>query len=105
MVKYRLKFRFDSFNTVEQREDNINSILSDLTDIVSDTPIRKLEVNEIVEVNGIRYKVKEVVISLEVSGDITYYDFNTILSSEKSKLTQDDNYNQWILDALSSDLN
>lgn len=105
MVKYRLKFRFDSFNTVEQREDNINSILSDLTDIVSDTPIRKLEVNEIVEVNGIRYKVKEVVISLEVSGDITYYDFNTILSNEKSKLTQDDNYNQWILDALSSDLN
>jgi len=82
MVQYRLKFSFDSFDKVEQREDTINSLLSDLTDIVSDSPIRKPEVNEVVIVNDIRYKVKEVTISFEVVSRTTYYDFNVSLSKE-----------------------
>jgi len=84
MIKYRLKFKFKKESEAGlNRENNINDILSDVDEIVSDTPIRKPIDNEIILISGEEYKVISVMISFEKENDITYYDFIVLLENKK----------------------
>lgn len=85
MVKYRLRFTFKKESVEVNREDNINSIISDIDCIISNDPIRKPNNDEIIEISGVDYKVESVKISFEKEGDITYYDFVVLLCREKKR--------------------
>ena len=85
MVKYRLKFSFKKESVELNREDNINSIISDIDCLVSDDPIRRPYEGEIIEMSGVDYRVESVKITFEKDGDVTYYDFVVGLSREPIK--------------------
>lgn len=83
MVKYRLKFKFEKTSASEDRQNNLNGILSDLDSIISDDPIRKPLDGEEIIMDGDEYKVVNTKISFERVGDVTYYDFVVLLRSKK----------------------
>lgn len=79
MIKYRIRFKYEKENTVEDRSNSINEILSDVNCIESDTEIRKPIQGEIVIINNEEYKVVSVKLSFEREGENVYYDFITLL--------------------------
>lgn len=84
MIKYRLRFKFqkETDPTID-RENNINSIISDIDSIVSDTPIRKPLDGEMILISGEEYKVVSTTIAFEKDGEDTFYDLVVLLKSNK----------------------
>ena len=80
MIKYRLRFKFQKEDDISiNRENNINDIISDIDSISSDTPIRKPLDGELIIISGEEYKVIQTSISFDKDGEVTYYDFLTVL--------------------------
>jgi len=86
MIKYRIRFNFKKEeDSSVSRENHINDILSDIDSIESNEPIRKPVNGETILISGEEYDVVSVTISFEKQGDVTYYDFITLLESKKAK--------------------
>jgi hypothetical protein len=79
MIKYRIIFKYEKENTVEDRSNNINQILSDVNCIESDVEIRKPISGEIILIEEEEYKVVNVKLSFEKIDDTVYYDFIVLL--------------------------
>lgn len=81
MIKYRLKFTFKKEDDNINRENNLNSLLSEVDLIESDTPIRRLIDGEVVLLSNVEYRVLNTKIAFENDADITYYDFIVLLEN------------------------
>ena len=81
-VIYRLQFRFDETNKSEMRDSKLNSILSSMEDIDTESPIQAPSNGTIIEVDGKDYEVKSKKISFVTEGDVVFYTTIINLTSE-----------------------
>ena len=81
-VIYRLQFRFDETNKSEMRDSKLNSILSSMEDIDTESPIQAPSNGTIIEVEGKDYEVKSKKISFVTEGDVVFYTTIINLTSE-----------------------
>lgn len=85
MVKYRLKFEFISNNTESKRDNGINSIISDVENIESNTEIRKPMKGDQIKIGNDMYIVDSIYFSFEKEGEISYYNTNIILQNKRER--------------------
>jgi len=81
-VIYRLQFRFDETNKTEMRDNKLNSILSSMEDIDTESPIQAPSNGTIIEIDGKDYEVKSKKISFVTEGDVVFYTTIINLTSE-----------------------
>ena len=89
-VIYRLQFRFEETNKTEMRDNKLNSILSSMEDIDTESPIQSPSNGTIIEIDGKDYEVKSKKISFVSEGDVVFYTTIVILTSEVKKKDYDE---------------
>jgi uncharacterized protein YfdQ (DUF2303 family) len=89
-VIYRLQFRFEETNKTEMRDNKLNSILSSMEDIDTESPIQSPSNGTIIEIDGKDYEVKSKKISFVTEGDVVFYTTIVILASEVKKKDYDE---------------
>lgn len=90
-VIYRLQFRFEETNKTEMRDNKLNSILSSMEDIDTESPIQSPSNGTIIEIDGKDYEVKSKKISFVTEGDVVFYTtIVTLSNSSRMKNTSTD---------------
>lgn len=102
-VIYKLKFVFKSFDTNQDRDDKLNSLLSKMEDIDTENPIISPNNGSIIVIDGEDYEVSSKKYSFVTEGDFVFY--ITIVELEnikaKHKLEKDKN-EEYLLSLLNS---
>ena len=90
-VIYRLQFRFEETNKSEMRDNKLNSILSSMEDIDTETPIQSPSNGSIIEIDGEDYVVISRKTAFTTEGDIVFYTkIITLSNSSRMKNTSTD---------------
>ena len=90
-VIYRLQFRFEETNKSEMRDNKLNSILSSMEDIDTETPIQSPSNGSIIEIDGEDYEVISRKTAFTTEGDIVFYTtIITLSNSSRMKNTSTD---------------